>query len=466
VYLEKLEDVSLYYDIFHKMCENKRASSHLVANTAMMAIASGKLEQAMSLLNQLINCYPTEVALHKQIGVKAFLLGDYHLAETIWTQCEQHREKLIKERSLDKYKLRFLGPSWFLAIGHIAHLDIYIKHKILYGKKDHKVYIAPNIHQPNLDLMQLWAPYITKAEDALINQFNTDEISLLQDEFWTLPFENNKSRMFSHAGSIVQNKWESDGRAPLVKCTDIDISRGELALESIGISKGQWYVCFHVRTEGYHLNWHKENPGTRNADILTYLPAMQEIIKKGGVVIRMGDSAMPPLPKQKGIYDYALSNLKSEFMDLFLCATCRFFVGTNSGLGLIPPIFGVKCAMTNWSPVGLPQWYPKDKYIMKLIYSLKLNRYLTFEEMLASKAGWLQFIKPLHNLDLQIVDNTADEIQELIVEMLQENEAENIIYNKKYSYLNTIIEKNGSYKGATISSSFVKKHENLFLQGK
>ena len=79
----------------------------------------------------------------------------------------------------------------------------------------------------------------------------------------------------------------------------------------------------------------------RNADVVTYLPAIREVIARGGYIIRLGDSSMRPLPKEKGIVDYALSNAKSEFMDLFLCSTCKFFIGTNSGLGLVPPIFGV-----------------------------------------------------------------------------------------------------------------------------
>ena len=42
---------------------------------------------------------------------------------------------------------------------------------------------------------------------------------------------------------------------------------------------------------------------------------------------------MTPLPNINGLIDYPFSNLKSEFMDIFLAATSKFVVGTASGFG-------------------------------------------------------------------------------------------------------------------------------------
>jgi putative glycosyltransferase (TIGR04372 family) len=192
------------------------------------------------------------------------------------------------------------------------------------------------------------------------------------------------------------------------------------------------------------------------------MPAIREVVARGGYVIRLGDSSMRPLPKEKGIVDYALSNAKSEFMDLFLCGTCQFFIGTNSGLGLVPPIFGVSCAMSNWSPVGLPQWYPGDTYIPKLIYSTTLGRLMTFQEMLFSDAGWGQFEKTMIQLGFEVKDNSTEDIRELIVEMFNQIDGQaNGGY--EYSKINELIESAGSYKGARLSSSFIAGHPELFL---
>ena len=58
---------------------------------------------------------------------------------------------------------------------------------------------------------------------------------------------------------------------------------------------------------------------------------IKEVISRGGAVFRVGDKSMTPLPKTKGLIDYPFSNLKSDFMDIFLAATSKFVVGTASG---------------------------------------------------------------------------------------------------------------------------------------
>ena len=116
--------------------------------------------------------------------------------------------------------------------------------------------------------------------------------------------------------------------------------------------------------------------------------------------------------------------------------------------------------MTNWSPVCLPQWYPNDKYIFKLIYSVKLKRLLTFEEMLSTKAGWIQFMESLNEMGLELVENNSDDIKQLIIEMFElEKDANNFASNLE---LESIIVKYGSYRGAKISLSLIKKYEKLF----
>ncbi len=452
-----------FFNYFLNECANPKAPAQLISSTAGLAIYLGKNEQALQLLNELIARYPMEVSPQQQIGVKAFLLGKYTLAETIWTQCSQHREQLIKQLGLDKLKVRFLGSSWYLAIGHLAHLDIYLKHKILNGNEDHITYDSQSagFKITNNEIFNLWSKYIKSPNRSILRNLSPVEVSLLQDEFWFLQFEDGKSRMFSHAGSIVQHRWVNEGRAPLVKSTDLDVAKGELVLGKLGVPKGSWYVCLHVREPGFHRKWHKSNPGTRNADVMTYLPAIREVIARGGYVIRLGDSSMRPLPKEKGVVDYALSDSKSDFMDVFLCATCKFFIGTNSGLGLVPPIFGVPCAMTNWSPVGLPQWYPSDSYIPKLVYSSKLGRIMTFPEMLFSEAGWLQFEKPLAEAGMRSVDNSPEEIKQLVIEMMESDESKSISTIES-SAIDKLIQKANSYKGAKISDSFILRHKEIF----
>jgi putative glycosyltransferase (TIGR04372 family) len=223
-------------------------------------------------------------------------------------------------------------------------------------------------------------------------------------------------------------------------------------------------VCLHVREPGFHKAWHKQHRGTRNADILTYSDAIRAVTERGGYIIRMGDQSMRPLQPTPNVIDYAHSGAKSEFMDVFLCATCKFFVGTNSGLGLIPPVFGVPCAMTNWSPIGLPQWYPNDLFIPKLCYSEPLARLLTFEEMFGSNVGWGQFADYFARERITVLDNSPEDLRDLVVEMLEREEGalrESAEDTALYATYLGIALASGSYAGARIGRRFLRKYRHL-----
>ena len=64
------------------------------------------------------------------------------------------------------------------------------------------------------------------------------------------------------------------------------------------------------------------------ADIGTYLPAIKTVVAHGGWVFRMGNPTMKPLPAMEHVIDYAYSDVRSDWMDVFLCSQCRFMIGT------------------------------------------------------------------------------------------------------------------------------------------
>ena len=465
-FLERNSPDKFMLQYFIAKCRDEFENVQLIASTAAMAIKVSEESVALELLRIAINRFPTEVSVHQQIGVKAFILGRYALAEEIWTQCNVNREAIIVKRGLDKLKIRFLAPSWFFAIGHIAHLDIYFKHKIMSGRENHRTFaILPSgWKMPNDCLMKLWDGFLSSVDYEIIKQLSIDDITLLQDEFWTITFEDGRSKMFNIAGAIVQQRWQDQGRKPLLKFEMEETKEAREQLEKMGVPKNAWFVALHVREPGFHKQWHKSHPGTRNADIETYLLAARAIVAAGGYVIRLGDKTMKPLPNEKGILDYALSENKTPFLDIFIVGTCRFFIGTNSGLGLVPPLFGIKCALTNWSPIAIPQWYPEDKFIPKLIKDIKTGQILTFEEMLKSPAGWEQFQTYFDKNDLQVIDNEPQEILELIEEFLKENLNSEKVKNDssgKEEKFRLMMIKYVGYEGSKIGRSFLGKYNYL-----
>ena len=68
--------------------------------------------------------------------------------------------------------------------------------------------------------------------------------------------------------------------------------------------------------------------------------AVEEITKRGYYVFRMGKKVSTPLnTSNPKVIDYANSNLRSDFLDIYLGANCEFYLGSGSGFSSVPYIF-------------------------------------------------------------------------------------------------------------------------------
>lgn len=212
---------------------------------------------------------------------------------------------------------------------------------------------------------------------------------------------------------------EWGNRPPLLHLTEGQRATGEQTLEALGVPKGAWYVCLHVREGGY-------SPGDeymhahRNADVASYKSAVQRIADQGGWVIRMGDATMKPLAPEgwPNTVDYALSDVKSAAGDVFLCATARFFLGTTSGLNMVATAFGVPCVCTNMIPhgAGIGQ-SPHDIAICKMLRR-RDGTLLSFAEIFGSEISLYRLADLYSEAGLKVIDNSETEIRDVTQEML------------------------------------------------
>jgi len=461
-YPKRKDSILILEELKHQISSGSTDSTVLVMAISL-AVKLSELDVARGYADMLLLCNPEAFNDHQQAGVWFFIGGYYEDAEKIWGQSAECRELAIATEGLDKLKLRFMGPSWLLAIGHIAHLDSYFKQKILSGNNSQRtIILRPRLLQiPNQALLNCWHQYAEIFPSNIGTEFTFRQIEFLQDEFWSIRLKPNDTRMFSHAGAVVQRKWDQKGYGPLLKLSSDQEAAGWSQIERLGLPKGHWFVCLHVREAGFHKAWHEKHPGTRNANVLTYMKAVQKIVDCGGYVVRVGDPTMTKLPMQKGVIDYAHSDEKSEELDIFLCAKARFFIGTNSGLGLVPPIFGVPCALTNWTPIALPQWYGRDRFIPKSIYSKKWDRTLSLTEIFTSPVAWQQFQSYFDSAGLEVLDNTPEEIEELTLELLEETAGRDVLTNDDRKLLqayNQLAEQNRSYVGARLGRAHLRRH--------
>ena len=213
----------------------------------------------------------------------------------------------------------------------------------------------------------------------------------------------------------VQSRWAD--RAPLFRLSEDEIARGEAQLRVLGIPEGAWFVCVHSREGGYSPGDEWAN-SYRNTNISDYTDAMRAIVARGGWCVRVGDPTMRPLDPMPGVVDYARSSSKSDWMDLFLCARCRFFLGNSSGLFGLAGIFGKPSALANMTPLGCAYApFPGDISIPKLLMDAQ-GRMLPLPDAFADEASEFRLTPEFVERGLRQVDNTPQEIAELAIEMM------------------------------------------------
>ena len=281
---------------------------------------------------------------------------------------------------MDQLPLRVLDASWYLAVGHIALLDSYIKAMQLGWHPKRQLWLlrVPSQKIPNHAYLDCWRTYLNVPEPGPTGTnwggicrgtgAPFSSLQFLIDFFWANKDAEGHVLWHQQFAAAVQREWEAQARPPLLSLSEADRHQGQEALVQLGLPAGAWFACFHVREPGFWWKWNRVHATTRDADILTYTMAMQAVVERGGWVIRLGDATMKRLPPMPGVVDYAHSVLKSEKMDVFLSAECRFFVGVNSGLSLLPPTFGRPCVLTNFVPISVP-FLRADIIVPKLLRS-------------------------------------------------------------------------------------------------
>jgi putative glycosyltransferase (TIGR04372 family) len=378
---------------------------------------------------------------------------------------------------LDQSPSRVLDTSWYLAVGHIALLDSYIKAMQLGWHPERELWLlrVPGQKIPNQAYLDCWRAYLSVPEPGP-NGSNRDEISrdtgipgtslpFVTDFFWANKDADGHVLWHQQFAAAVQREWEAQARPPLLSLREADQREGDETLAQLGLPAGAWFVCFHVREPGFWWKWNRVHAATRDADILTYTPAMQAVVERGGWVIRMGDATMKKLPSMPGVVDYAHSGVKSEKMDVFLSARCRFFVGVNSGLSLLPPTFGRPCVLTNFIPLSVPLPYAGDIIVPKLLRTRTEDRFLTFDELFETGLADAQFVKCMPQ-GVEVVDNRPDELREAVLEMLDEVEGgltagELPEVRELRSRYDRMVLRHGGFLGSRLSGSFLLRYRDL-----
>lgn len=426
-------------------------------------IGLGRFDEAFAAWEQAFQFKPDWPEVHSRIQNIFYFCGQTWASRSIMQRVVDAKNEFARAHQLDKLGIRFLS-EFPTAIGHIAILDSYVKMGILGRRSPARpiLLVHPKLANPcYLDYWRRYLPDIITDPVAIellspLAKYIDDRIGVVMDSSGKQIVDDNYEG--SAQRSSIQAQWEAEGRGPLLTLTDSDHERGWQCLQTLGVPTDAWFVGLHVR--GGRMG----SRGARDADIGTYRMAIESIVERGGWVIRMGDPSMTPLPPMPQVIDYAHSEVRSDWMDVFLWARCRFFIGIQSGPHAVPPTFGVPCVVTNWSSVGDRPWFSQDLYIFKLHWSESEARYLNFAEVISSPLAWAESSDYLASVGIKLVDNTPEEINDVVMEMLDRLEGK-LRYSKEDEQLQAQFDRmwtSNAYKAnGRIGRDFLRKWARL-----
>ncbi len=190
---------------------------------------------------------------------------------------------------------------------------------------------------------------------------------------------------------------------------------------AFGVSEHTPWVCFHARDPAFYVRrsqYRNRDHDHRNSDIEAQLPAMEMLARRGYVAFRMGARVEKVLRQgHPRIIDYA-TTARTDFLDIFLCAHCRFYLGDPDGLASVAMTFRRPVAYVNFPAIEYVWTWSRDHlFILKKLWLKTERRLLTFPEAIRSGVGRFMRTHLFEECGIELVDNTAEEITELALEM-------------------------------------------------
>ena len=215
---------------------------------------------------------------------------------------------------------------------------------------------------------------------------------------------------------------------PRLKFSESQIEQGQAGLAKLGMKPTDRFVCFIVRDSAYTKKAFPEKVMSyhdfRNCDVDDYVGGAEALADRGLFVLRMGSVVSKPLVSNNPrVIDYANSEVRSEFMDIFLGAHCEFNVSDGLGFYAIPAMFRRPNAYVNYSPFFM--FYSSracDLGIAKTMIDKATGKRLNLTEMgergVARYRASAEFVKA----GVSVKSNSPSEIKDLMLEMLDRRE--------------------------------------------
>jgi len=214
--------------------------------------------------------------------------------------------------------------------------------------------------------------------------------------------------------SITGSMNGLDKTASHVSFTANEIEEGKKGLVKIGVNPDKPYVCLIVRDGGHYKSKGEiESAGYEvlNFDINNFSGVAEALLEGSG-------TERPFTGKPEGVIDYALSNNRSEFLDVFIAATCEFAVSTQTGPDAVCMLFRrpvLYVDVTSYSQFffgsKLATWSPARLQ--------KNGKILNLSEIVNSEIAWFKDPNLFSKNGISQQKSSSNELKELVLSYIR-----------------------------------------------
>ena len=426
--------------------------------------------------DKLVHSYPNHPKPHLEL-LKCFHEVSHPLQFDQANNYAKILQKWLIKTGIAELNMEFIKPATVIgSLGNHYCIESLIKANQSGLRESKKIFLLlpENSQLRNSALFSYFEPHLNLIQDRESIQALKNLEPILTLHLGIGLLLNNRFPFLDIGRNLAEIECNRRGLgSALFELSDLHHEMGEQALKKLGLPSDAWYVTLHVREPGYRgENRQNTTENWRNSNPLDYIKACQVITKAGGWVFRMGDPSMTPFPSMPRVIDYALNDIRSDWMDVFLGATSRFTLATGSGYYHIPSFFGVPYILTNYP--GFVPYYGmrnKDLYVPRWLKNIQTNELISFEEYMSPAVSTIWSEKSFYNAGLHWIENTPEELEVATIEMLERtdpNLSSGITENHLQKKFKTLAEACGYQYGnnsvksfASISRDFIEKHSDL-----
>lgn len=238
-----------------------------------------------------------------------------------------------------------------------------------------------------------------------------------------------------------------------LRLTDAEQRRGNSELRGLGVDPDKPYVCLVVRDGGHYASLgEKESDGYSflNFEIASFEQAALWLVEHGYQVLRMGAGSETPLStSHPQLIDYANSQHRSEFLDIYIAATCRFAVSTQTGpdavcLAFRRPVCYIDVSRFSQFFFGtkLAWWNPADLW--------QGDSRLTLGDILSGPIFWIKDPNDFIREGIRQERSSAGRIDHLVksfVDAFENNRDRSIEIDEKVQFVRNIIARETGDRG-------------------